>query len=361
MNNNCIILTGGGTAGHVTLNINLQNDLKKHFNKIVYIGSKSGIEKTLIKSNTTFIYEEITTTKLTRRKILKNLSIPFKLLKAIKEAKQIIKKYKPKIIFSKGGYVGLPVVIAGKKSGIPVVCHESDISMGLANKLAKRYATKICTNFELTAKENGDKCVYTGMPLALSPLSKQEAKQKLNINTNKPVLLITGGSMGAKALNEFIFSCAEKLTKNYYIIHLVGKNNLNKNLNIEDYKQIEFTNDMWTILKATDYAISRAGANTIIELFANKILTIFVPLPKKASRGDQLDNASYFENMGLSKTILQEDLTLQKVQNSLKFLEINSDLIKNKIKNAKFTDGRNNIINIILQEKNTWKPCVFYF
>ncbi len=351
MKKGTIVLTGGGTAGHVTVNINLQNELKKHFNKIIYIGSKNGIEKELIKKNTNYEYYEITTVKFERKKLFKNLLIPCKLSKGIKEAKELIKKFNPEIIFSKGGYVGLPVVIAGKKLNIPVICHESDITMGLANKLAKKYATKICTNFEITAKQNGNKCTYTGMPINISPLSKQEAKTKLQIKTSKPILLVTGGSLGARAINNFIFENIDELTKLYFVIHIVGKHNLNKNITNINYKQIEFSNDMWTIFKATDYAISRAGANTIIELLANKILTIFIPLPKNASRGDQIDNAKYLESKNLSTTILQEDLNLEKLQNSLEYLKNNAISIKNSIKDAKFEDGTSKLINIILDTK----------
>lgn len=353
MANETIILTGGGTAGHVTLNINLENELKKHFNQIVYIGSQNGIENELIKKNTTYIYHPITTVKLERKKILKNLTIPFKLNKGIKEAIKILKRYNPKIVFSKGGYVGLPVVIAAHKLKIPVVCHESDISMGLANKLAKKYATSICTNFEKTSKENGKKCIYTGMPLKLCHLSKSEAKASLQINSNKPVLLVTGGSLGAKSINKFIFENIDEITKTFYVIHLVGKNNYNKDINNKNYKQIEFSNDMWKIMRASDYAISRAGANTIIELLSNNILTIFVPLPKGVSRGDQVDNAKYLESNNLSTTILQPDLSLEKLQISLDFLKNNANSIKNSIKNAKFEDGTLKIINIILEEKST--------
>ena len=351
MKDKCIILTGGGTAGHVSLNINLKNELAKHFEQIIYIGSKTGIENKLIRENTNYTFKEITTTKLTRKKLLKNLSIPFKLLKGIKESKKIIQEYRPSIIFSKGGYVGLPVVIAGKKLGVPVVCHESDISMGLANKLAKKYATKICTNFKKTAKDNGEKCVYTGMPISLSALTKTQAKDKLKIKTNKPVLLITGGSLGSKKINEFVFENIDFLTNKYYVLHLVGKNNYNKKINKIDYKQIEFSNDMWTIFKASDYAISRAGANTIVELLSNQILTILVPLSKKVSRGDQVENSKYLEELGVCKCIQEEDISIVKVQNTLNFLENNSIFIKNNIKNADFKDGTQNIIKIILQEK----------
>lgn len=353
MNKKCIILTGGGTAGHVTVNINLQNELKKHFDKVIYIGSENGIEKKLIQNQTPFTYTSIPTVKLVRRKVFKNLAIPFKLLKAVKEAKTILEKEQPCVIFSKGGYVGLPVVIAAKKLNIPVVCHESDFTMGLANKIAKKYANVICTNFESTAIKNGKKCVWTGMPLPMSNLSKNEAKEKLNIKTNKPVLLVTGGSLGAKALNEFVFKNIHELTKEYFVIHLVGKNNLNKNLILNNYMQIEFSNDMKTIFKATDYAISRAGANTIFELLSNKILSIFVPLPKKVSRGDQIENALYLDKQGCAKALFQEDLTLKKVQNYLNFLKNNANIIKNQINFANFNDGTKKIMDIILQQKNT--------
>lgn len=352
MEKGTIILTGGGTAGHVTLNINLQNELKKYFEKIVYIGSKNGIEKELILRNTSYEYHSITTVKFERKKLLKNLAIPFKLKKAIKEACEIIKKHNPKIIFSKGGYVGLPVVIAAHKLKIPIVCHESDISMGLANKLAKKYANVICTNFKQTAISN-KKCIHTGMPLKVSKLSKSEAKNKLKIHTTKPILLISGGSLGAKSINEFIFKNINELTKEYFVIHLVGRNNLNKKIHINDYKQIEFSDDMWTIMKAADFAISRAGANTIIELLSNQIMTIFIPLPKTVSRGDQIDNTKYLERENLSTTIYQEKLSIDEVKNKLNYLKTNQIKIKKSIKNANFEDGTSKIMEIILKEKNT--------
>ena len=353
MNNNTIILTGGGTAGHVTVNINLKNELAKYFDKIIYIGSNNGIEKELITKNTTYTYHSITTVKLERKKVLKNLAIPFKLKKGINEAKKILKETKPQIVFSKGGYVSLPVVIAAHKLKIPVVCHESDITMGLANKLAKRYANIICTNFKVTADKYGKKCIYTGMPLAIETISKEYAKQKLKINTSKPILLVTGGSLGAKTINEFIFKNVNELTKNYFIIHLVGKNNYNHDIKNDSYMQIEFSNNMWTIMKCADYAISRAGANTIIELLSNRILTVFIPLPKSVSRGDQIDNAKFLEKENLSTTLLQEDLNFEKLQICLTFLKNNANLIKNSIKNANFENGTQKIIDIILKEKST--------
>lgn len=348
-----IVLTGGGTAGHVTVNLNLKNELSKNFSKIIYIGSQTGIEKELVKNNTNYEYKEITTVKFDRKKIFSNLKIPFKLTKSICEAKKILKESNAKIVFSKGGYVGLPVVIAANKLKIPVICHESDITMGLANKLAKPFAKVVCTNFKITSEKYGKKCKHTGMPLKISNLSKEAAKQKLNINTTKPILLITGGSMGAKHINNFIFENINNLTKDYFVIHLVGNNNINKNIQNESYKQIEFSNDMPTIYKASDYAISRAGANTIVELLANNILTIFIPLPKSVSRGDQIENAKFLEKNNLSTTLYQEELSIKKLQNCLNFLKNNSKNINSAIKFANFKDGTKNIIDIILKEKST--------
>lgn len=352
-NSNIIVLTGGGTAGHITANIKLQNELKKHFSKIVYIGSKSGMEKELITKNTNYIFHEINTVKFNRKNLFANLKIPFLLHKSVKEATIILKKYKPKIIFSKGGYVGLPVVIGAHKLKIPIVCHESDLTMGLANKVAKKYANCICTNFSETAKSNGRKCHHTSSPLTLSPLTKTEAKQKLGIKSNKPVLLVTGGSLGSKKINEFIFENISELTKDYFVVHLTGKGNYNHKINVNNYKQIEFESDMPTLMRASDYAISRAGANTILELLSNKVLTIFIPLSKKVSRGDQIQNAKMVQNKKLAEIIFEEDLSIQKVQNLLNLLKNNANLIKKQIEVENFEDGTKKIIEIILQEKNT--------
>lgn len=352
MKKGTIVLTGGGTAGHVCPNINLAKELNKHFEKIVYIGSEKGIEKNLISSQTNFEYKEIPVVKFERKNLFKNILLPFKLSKAINEAKKILKTENPSIVFSKGGYVSLPVVIASKKLKIPVICHESDISLGLANKVASKYATKICTNFEITARKNANKFIHTGSPLPVSNLTKSQAKEILKIKTQKPILLVTGGSQGAKAINDIIFKNIDVLSKKYYVLHLVGKNNTNKKLlKISDYKQIEFSNEMWTIFKVADYAISRAGANSCLELLSNQIPTILIPLPKGTSRGDQVENAEYLNSLGVAKLIYQNELTIQKLQNELDFIEKQSNNIKKQILLQSFTDGTQKIIDVILQNK----------
>lgn len=346
-----IVLTGGGTAGHVSPNINLSDKLKKHFSKIVYIGTENGIEKKLITTKTNYDYKSISAVKFVRKNLIKNITLPFKLSKSINEAKAILNIIHPSVVFSKGGYVSLPVVIAAHKLKIPVVSHESDLTMGLANKIASKYSSVICTNFQITANKNPKKFICTGSPIPISKLSKEEAKSKLNIKTNKPILLVTGGSLGAKAINQVIFSLVQELTKTYFVLHLVGKNNFNKSVIAKDYKQIEFSNDMSTIFKACDYAISRAGANTIFELLANKIPTIFIPLPKGVSRGDQIENAKFIEKIGCCLVIFQNELTEKKLQITLKNLENQSKNIVLAIKKQNFRDGSDKIIEQILSKK----------
>ncbi len=349
--NDCIILTGGGTAGHVMVNINLESELKKHFKTIVYLGSKSGIEKDLVCKLTSYKYVEIPSVKFDRSKPLKVFAIPFKLKKAVSAAQKELQFFNPCVVFSKGGYVGLPVVIAASKLKIPAICHESDLSLGLANKIAKRYVSAICTNFKKTAETGGKKCIHTSMPLKISTLSKAAARAKLAISTTLPVLLVTGGSLGARALNNFIFENIDALTKKYYVVHLVGRGNLRSDLlGRNGYQQIEFSSDMWTIFKAADYALSRAGANTIVELLANEILTIFVPLPKSVSRGDQIENANEFCRQGASKTINQSELTLERVTQTFEEMAKNSKEIKAAIRAQKICDGTKNIMAEILKQ-----------
>ncbi len=352
MRKGTIVLTGGGTAGHVCPHINLEKELSKHFERIVYIGSEKGIEKDLITTQTMYDYKSIPVVKFIRKNLFKNILLPFKLSKAVNSAKKILKEENPSIIFSKGGYVSLPVAISASKLKIPIVCHESDISLGLANKLASKHAYVVCTNFKITAEKNKKKFTHTGSPLPVSNLAKSQAKEILKIKTTKPILLVTGGSQGAGKINEIIFQNINELTQKFYVIHLVGKGNINKKLlNNSSYKQIEFSNQMWTIFKASDYAISRAGANTILELLANKIPTIFIPLPKGVSRGDQVDNAIYLKNLNVASVIFQDELDFKKLQNELNFIEKQANFIKKQITLQNFEDGTQKIIDIILKTK----------
>ncbi len=346
-----ILLTGGGTAGHVIPHIAMMDDFKKNFDTIIYIGSHDGIENSLIKSRSDVVYYPITTTKLVRGKILTNLFIPFKLVKGVYQAKRIIKNEKPNVVFSKGGFVSLPVVLAAKRLKVPVVAHESDLNMGLANRLSKRSAKVICTTFEKTADSIKNKGVYVGSPLKTDMFKdKQRAKENLGIHTQKPVLVVTGGSLGAKALNKQIRDNLKQLTKTFFVLHITGKNNLDPTLKIlTDYKQIEFSNDMGSVLSSADIVVSRAGSNTIFEIAALKKPMLLVPLPKGNSRGDQVDNAKYFNQKGYANFVTEDQLdSISIVTPIMQTYNERGKLIDNLTK-ANIEPGNKKLLEVIMQ------------
>lgn len=339
-----IVFTGGGTAGHVMPNLAIINDLQNKA-KIYYIGS-NGLEKDIIKKNK-IEYHEITSTKLKRNLSFSNLLIPFKLIKAIKQSKKILKKIKPDAIFSKGGYVALPVVFAGKSLKIPIICHESDMTLGLANKLCKNKCKYICTSFEKTSLglKNG---VYTGSPLRKELFNgkKENAKKLFKNYKPRPTILIIGGSLGSKIINENIIKILPKLM-DYNIIHLVGKNNLT-NVKFDNYIQLEFHSNIEDLFSLSDLVISRAGSNSINEILALNKPNILIPLSKKASRGDQILNANYFKEKGYSKVILEENLNETTLLNSIKEILKNKEKYIKNMRNSSSKLANEKIIELLL-------------
>ncbi len=314
-----IVLTGGGTAGHCIPHLALLPYLKNDFKNIYYIGSEKGLEKDIIeKENIPFF--SVPCVKFRRNLSLKNLSIPFLMLAGITKAGKILDKLKPNVVFSKGGYVAIPTVIAAKRRGIPVISHESDYSMGLANKFLSKYSKKVLTSFPETAKEckNGE---YLGSPIRtnLYKVSRKELLSSFGFSGNKPILLITGGSLGAKKINGVLREALPDLLKTYDIIHICGKGNLNEKIKDNGYFQTEFISNMSYALSLCSLCVTRAGANTLFELLSMGIPSILIPLPKGASRGDQIENATYFQKLGLVSVLPQEALT----KNSL-ILSINA-------------------------------------
>ena len=333
-----IVLTGGGTAGHVTPHLALLPYLKKDFDGIFYIGSENGMEKNII-SKTGIKYYSVPCTKLVRKFTIKNLTIPFVLVNGIKKAGKILDEIKPNVIFSKGGYVSLPVVFAAHKRRIPVIAHESDYTVGLANKISAKYCEKVLTSFPDTAKtlKNG---VHVGAPLknSLFSASKKQGLNKFGFTGQKPVLLVTGGSLGAKAINSVLRASLKNLLPRYDILHVCGKGNLS-GINLNGYKETEFTDEMEYAFAAADICISRAGSNTIFELGSVALPTILIPLPKEVSRGDQILNAAYFENLGFARVIKQENLTPYSLTSAVNRLYTDRYVIaenfkKHPIKNA---------------------------
>jgi len=346
-----ILLTGGGTAGHVMPHIAMMDDFRRHYDKIIYIGSKNGIEKDIIANQKDVTYYPITTTKFVRQKLFKNLLIPFKLIKGVHDAKKIIKIEKPNVIFSKGGFVSLPVVYAAKRLKVPVIAHESDLYMGLANKLSKNRATVICTTFEKTANSIKKKGIYTGSPMRTDMFKdKLEAKQKLGITSSKPILVITGGSLGARRINEKIRDEIKPITDNFFVIHLTGKNNIDENLKAKkNYVQIDFTNDMGTILSCADVVVSRAGSNTIFELATLHKPMLLIPLPKGNSRGDQVDNANYFNQKGYANFVTEDQLENSPILPHIIKTYQEAPILIETLKKEDIKPANEKLLNIILK------------
>lgn len=308
-----IVLTGGGTAGHVTPNIALLPALKSADYEVHYIGSYEGMEKALVEDYN-IPYYGISTGKLRRYFDLKNFTDPFRVIKGYFEANKLMKKLQPDIVFSKGGFVSVPVVIAAKNNKIPVIIHESDMTPGLANKLSFSSAVKICCNFpETVEKLPKDKAVLTGTPiraeLMLGDASK--AEEICGFNNDKPVIMVVGGSLGATSVNNIIRQILPRLTEKFNVLHLCGKGKLDEQYNgVEGYFQMEYAkNEMKDLFALSEVVISRAGANAICELLALHKPNILIPLPASASRGDQLLNAESFRKQGFS-VVLDEDKDL---------------------------------------------------
>lgn len=311
-----IIMTGGGTAGHVTPNIALMPALKEAGFDIEYIGSINGMEKGLIEATGT-PYHGISSGKLRRYFDWKNFSDPFRVLKGYGQAVSLMKKIKPDVVFSKGGFVSVPVVLAAKHCHIPAIIHESDITPGLANKIAIKGAKKVCCNFPETMKYlPADKAVLTGSPIRRELFSgnAENAIRLCNFKDHsKPVLLIIGGSLGSKIVNEAVRKVLPELLEKFYVIHLCGKGNLDNSLSgTIGYAQFEYASSELTDMFAlADMAISRAGANSICELLALHKPNILIPLSAAASRGDQVLNANSFKKQGFSYLLEEEHLTAE--------------------------------------------------
>lgn len=309
-----IVLTGGGTAGHVTPLIALLPALTKEKYDIHYIGSYEGIERKLIEEYN-IPYYGIASGKLRRYLDVKNLTDPFKVIKGYREALDILKRLKPDILFSKGGFVTVPVVLAAKKLRIPVIIHESDITPGLANKIAMPAAKKICANFPETMNHlPAEKAVLTGTPIRQELFSGNKIRglDFCGFTANKPVLMVIGGSTGSKLINDVVRGLLPTLLRDYQVIHLCGKGNIDSRLSdTNGYAQFEYIKEeLSDLFAASDIVISRAGANAICEILALRIPNILIPLGLNASRGDQILNAESFENQGYSYVLKEEDLTV---------------------------------------------------
>ncbi len=306
-----IILTGGGTAGHVTPNLALLPSLRKEEFEIHYIGSYNGIERRLIE-DAGIPYDGISSGKLRRYFDIKNFSDPLRVLKGYGQAKRLMKQYRPDIVFSKGGFVSVPVVLAAKHYKIPVIIHESDMTPGLANKICIPAAQKVCCNFPETLNYlPKDKAVLSGSPIREELLTgdRLSGLQYAGLSANRPVILVIGGSLGSVTVNHAVRSILPKLLSQFQVIHICGKGNLDESLiGTSGYVQYEYVDKpLRHLFAAADLIISRAGANSICEILALRKPNILIPLSAAASRGDQILNANSFAKQGFS-TVLEEDV-----------------------------------------------------
>jgi UDP-N-acetylglucosamine--N-acetylmuramyl-(pentapeptide) pyrophosphoryl-undecaprenol N-acetylglucosamine transferase len=346
-----IVFTGGGTAGHVTPNIALFPLLKKRGYDIHYIGSYDGIEKKLIEDYR-IPYYGIATGKLRRYFDLKNFSDPFRVMKGYLEAKKILKALKPDVVFSKGGFVSVPVVRAAAALKIPCIIHESDMTPGLANKLCIPIATKVCCNFPETLQSlPADKAVLTGSPIRTELLHGNRLKgmELCGFNTSKPVIMVIGGSQGAAGINSLVRDALPTLLEDFQVVHVCGKDKIdNLLLNTRGYKQFEYVKEeLKDLFAMADIVISRAGANAICELLALKKPNLLIPLPASASRGDQILNAKSFESQGFSMTADEDYLTAVTLTEKVHELYFTRQQYIDAMRNSKIKDSIETIVGLI--------------
>jgi UDP-N-acetylglucosamine--N-acetylmuramyl-(pentapeptide) pyrophosphoryl-undecaprenol N-acetylglucosamine transferase len=349
-----IVLTGGGTAGHVTPNIALIPRLEKLGYEISYIGSYEGIEKKLI-SDYGIPYYGVSTGKFRRYFDPKNFSDPFRVLKGCSQAKKLLKQLQPDVIFSKGGFVSVPVIRAAAKLKIPCIIHESDLTPGLANRICIPSASKICCNFPETLKYLPEgNAVPTGSPVREELLhgDREAAYRLCGFDNSRPVIMVMGGSQGASAINKVVREALPKLLPDFQIIHICGKEKMdNLLIGTPGYKQFEYVrSELKDLFSITDLVVSRAGANAICELLALRLPNLLIPLPASVSRGDQILNAESFESQGYSMVLREESLDEDSLLDSLHELYFNRDTY---IQNMEKSEQYNSIKTIIgLIEEN---------
>ena len=310
-----IVLTGGGTAGHVTPNLALIPRLKADGWQIHYIGAANSAEEALIAQVEGVSFHTVSVGKLRRYFDPKNFSDPFRVINGVRQATGIIRKIKPNVVFSKGGFVSVPVVYGAKLNGVPVVSHESDMTPGLANKLCLPFTKAQCCTFPEAVKYAKGKGVHTGSPIRPEILrgSKEGGIRRFGLNHSRPVLMVMGGSSGAQAINQVVWQCLPKLTENFQVLHLCGKGNLTPVFEgTDNYTQVEYLNEdheMADAYACADILVSRAGSNSLCEILAVRKPALLIPYPKGASRGDQILNAESFRAQGFSHVLQQEDMT----------------------------------------------------
>lgn len=350
-----ILFTGGGTAGHVIVNLALIPVYQEQGWEIDYIGSKDGIEKKLIAELDDVTYHPISTGKLRRYMSIENVKDPFKVIKGTMQAWRIMGKRKPTVIFSKGGFVSVPVVMAAKMRRIPVVIHESDFTPGLANKIAIPFAKKVLATFPETVKYLPEKkAEYVGAVIREELFQGDKAKglTVAGLTQDKPVLLIMGGSGGSQKINETVRACLPELLSTFQIIHICGTGKTDPTHQETGYTQFDYVNEeLKDIFAATDFVLSRAGSNAIFEFLALRIPMLLIPLSLQASRGDQIVNAKSFAEKRYARILEEESLTKEKLVEELRQLKEYASLMTDTMEEYKSEKARDRVIEIIAENE----------
>ena len=356
--NKTIVLTGGGTAGHITPNLALIPLLQQRGYEVHYIGERNGMEQRLTQGVPGVAFHGISSGKLRRYLDLKNLSDPFKVMAGVAQSLVLLRRLKPAAIFSKGGFVSVPVAFAARLAHVPLVLHESDLTPGLANRLALPNAMRVCTTFPQTANALGSKARHTGTPIRAA-LYQGDAEQGLRLcgwqKEGLPVLLSMGGSQGAGAINAALRSALPRLLKSFRVVHLCGRGNVDDSLrDMPGYAQFEYVGpELPDLLAATALVLSRAGANSIYEFLALRKPMLLIPLPLSASRGDQIDNAKSFEGQGFARVLPQENLTADTLYDALMDTWAKSPAIRAAMEAAGAPDGTMAVLEEIEKAANT--------
>ncbi|MFI4918619.1 MAG: undecaprenyldiphospho-muramoylpentapeptide beta-N-acetylglucosaminyltransferase [Legionellales bacterium] len=357
-----IVFTGGGTAGHVTPNIALIHQLQQEGWVIAYAGSADGIEQRMMQAQEIPFYA-VRSGKLRRYFSLKNVIDPFKIILGIMQACWLLHKLKPDVVFSKGGFVAFPVVVGAWLNRIPVIAHESDMSPGLANRLSFPFVNKICLTFEATKKyfKKQDKIEVTGTPIRqqLFAGNSHTGLALCGFNATKPCLLVIGGSLGAGSINRSIREALTSLTQDFQIIHLCGQGKVDASLaDVAGYTQFEYVNEeLADLFAAAALVISRAGANSLYEILALGKPHVLIPLSAQASRGDQIQNARYFQNLGISVVIPDESLNAETLLHAVQEVMHNKNEIHNKIKALHIVSATEHLVAIIKAELHVQSPA----
>lgn len=352
-----IVLTGGGTAGHVMPHLALIPTLLQEGYDIHYIGTRDGIEKRIIGQVEGVTYHEVKSGKLRRYHDWKNFTDPFRVLAGAAESVRLMAQLKPDVCFSKGGFVSVPVVYGAWRNHVPVLCHESDLTPGLANRICARFARKVATTFPECADALGEKGVMTGTPMRQSLFEgvREKGLRLAGLGGQKPVLLMMGGSLGAQSVNAALRQALPALLTKLDVIHLTGKGNLDESLKgTPGYVQFEFLSDeLPDVMACADYILSRAGSNALCEFQALEKPMLLVPYPKGASRGDQILNAESYRARGLAHVLLQENMTAETLTQAIFDLMADRDGLLERLKNAPPANGTQAVLRLIeeIQQK----------